>query len=201
MNPAVRPDVKPGMRSLLAALVLPCVAVVPVHAHAQEQAAGATVTVADMAFSPAKVRVGMGETVTWTFQDAVSHTSTSDDGFWDTGAVSGGASRSVRFASAGAFSYHCSIHSMMVGKVTVAMAATGSVKDGWKLRWLVGDNPKGRTYDVQKRRTGTKTWSLFRNQTTNGSGRFDPGSGSWQVRARTIKKERASGWSPTLNLS
>ena len=57
---------------------------------------------------------------------------------------------------------------MMVGKVTVPMAATGSVKDGWKLRWLVGENPKGRTYDVQKRRAGTKTWSLFRNQTTTG---------------------------------
>ena len=90
---------------------------------------------------------------------------------------------------------------MMVGKVTVPMAATGSVKDGWKLRWLVGDNPKGRTYDVQQRRAGTKTWSLFRNQTASGSGRFDPGSGSWQVRARTIKKDRSSGWSPTLNLS
>jgi plastocyanin len=137
------------MRSLLAALaalVLPCVAVVPVHA--QEQSAGATVTVANMAFSPAKVRVGMGETVTWSFQDAVSHTSTSDEGFWDTGAASGGASRSIRFPSAGAFSYHCSFHSMMVGKVTVPMAATGSVEDGWKLRWRVGDTPKGRTYDV-----------------------------------------------------
>ena len=139
------------MRSLLAALaalVLPCVAVVPVHA--QEQAAGATVTVANMAFAPAKVRVGMGETVTWSFQDAVSHTATSDEGFFDTGAASGGASRSIRFASAGAFAYHCTFHPMMVGKVTVPMAATGSVKDGWKLRWLVGDNPKGRTYDVQQ---------------------------------------------------
>ena len=82
------------MRSLLAALaalVLPCVAVVPVHA--QEQAAGATVTVENMAFGPAKVRVGMGETVTWSFQDAVSHTATSDEGFFDTGAASGGAKR------------------------------------------------------------------------------------------------------------
>ena len=163
------------MRSLLAALaalVLPCVAVVPVHA--QEQAAGATVTVANMAFAPAKVRVGMGETVTWSFQDTVSHTATSDEGFFDTGAASGGASRSIRFASAGAFAYHCTFHPMMVGKVTVPMAATGSVKDGWKLRWLVGENPKGRTYDVQKRRAGTKTWSLFRNQTTTAIGPVRP---------------------------
>jgi plastocyanin len=189
------------MRSLLAALaalVLPLVAVGPVHA--QEQAAGATVTVRDMAFTPARVRVGMGETVTWTFQDAVSHTATSDDGFFDTGAASGGASRSIRFASAGAFAYHCTFHPMMVGKVTVPMAATGSVKDGWKLRWLVGDNPKSRTYDVQVRRQGAKTWEKLRKATTAGSVRFDPGSGDWQARARTLKGSATSGWSPVLRL-
>ena len=49
---------------------------------------------------------------------------------------------------------------MMRGKVTVPMAATGSAKDGWKLRWLAGTNPKGRTYDVQTRRRARKTWAL-----------------------------------------
>jgi plastocyanin len=195
------------MRSLLAALaavVLPCFAAVPAQAHApaQEQAAGATVTVANMAFTPAKVRVGMGETVTWNFQDATTHTATSfPRGFFDTGTAANGASRTVRFPSAGVFDYSCRIHPMMRGKVRVPMAATGSTEDGWKLRWLVGTNPKGRTYDVQKRRKGTTTWSLFRHQTTTGSGRFDPGAGSWQVRARTNKRGVSSGWSPTLTLS
>ena len=189
------------MRSLLAALAalaLPLVAVGPVHA--QEHAAGATVTVADMAFTPARVRVGMGETVTWTFQDAISHTVTSDDGFFDTGATSGGTDRGIRFASAGAFAYHCMFHAVMVGKVTVPMTATGSVKDAWKLRWLVGDNPKGRTYDVQVRRQGTKAWQRFRKVTTVGSGRFDPSSGAWQARARTVDGAATSGWSPVLSL-
>ena len=195
------------MRSLLAALaavVLPCFAAVPAQAHppAQQQAAGATVTVANMAFTPAKVRVGMGETVTWNFQDATTHTATSlPRGFFDTGTAANGASRTVRFPSAGVFDYSCRIHPMMRGKVRVPMTATGSTEDGWKLRWLVGTNPKGRTYDVQRRRKGTTTWSLFRHQTTAGSGRFDPGAGSWQVRARTIKKGVSSGWSPTLTLS
>ena len=189
-----------SLRAALAALVLTLVAVGPVHAHAQEHAAGATVTVADMAFSPEKVRVGMGETVTWTFQDAISHTVTSDEGFFDTGATSGGASRTIRFASAGAFAYHCSFHPMMVGKVTVPMAATGSVQDGWKLRWLVGDNPNGRAYDVQVRRQGAKTWQRFRKATTAGSGRFDPSSGAWQARARTVDGAATSGWSPVLSL-
>ena len=185
---------------VLAALIALAALVFPLVASAPTQAAGATVTVADMAFSPASVRVGMGESVTWTFRDSVSHTATSDDGFFDTGAASGGASRSVRFPSAGSFAYHCSFHSMMRGRVTVPMAATGSVQDGWKLRWLAGDNPKGRSYDVQVRRSGSKTWTSFKKGTTAATGRFDPGAGSWQARARTVKGAATSRWSPALSL-
>ena len=178
----------------LAAMVIPLVASAPT------QAAGATVTVADMAFSPAQVRVRMGESVTWTFRDTISHTATSDNGFFDTVAASGGASRSVRFPSAGSFAYHCSFHSMMRGRVTVPMAATGSLQDGWKLRWLVGENPNGRAYDVQVRRVGAATWTSYKKGTTSAAGRFDRGTGAWQARARTVKKDQHSGWSPVLRL-
>jgi plastocyanin len=181
----------------LAALLLPLVAVV---AAPSATAAGASVTVANMAFTPASVKVGLGESVTWTFQDVTAHTATSDVGFFNTGPASGGVSRTVRFPSAGKFGYHCTFHPMMVGKVIVPMAATGSVKDGWKVRWLAGINPKNRSYDVQVRRVGTKTWRVFRHGTTTASGRFDPGSGSWQARARTVKGNAKSGWSPMLRL-
>ncbi len=199
MNRPARAAVLTGMKPLrvlaaLAALVLPLVASAPA------ESAGATVTVADRAFAPAAVRVGLGESVTWTFRDAVSHTATSDDGFFDTGAASGGASRSVRFPSAGSFAYSCSFHPMMRGRVSVPMAATGSVQDGWKLRWLAGDNPRGRSYDVQVRRVGAKTWTSYKEGTTSAAGRFDPGSGSWQARARTTKKDQQSGWSSVLRL-
>jgi plastocyanin len=182
---------------VLAALLLP---LLPTSATSPAHAAGATVTVADMAFTPASVRVGLGESVTWTFRDSISHTATSDGGFFDTGAASGGSSRSVRFPSAGTFAYHCSFHPMMHGKVAVPMAATGSVEDGWKLRWLARKNPKNRSYDVQVRRAGTKTWTSIRKATTAGSGRFDPGKGMWQARARTLKGVARSGWSPVLRL-
>ncbi len=179
---------------LLAVLLFPLVASVPATA------AGANVTVVNMAFGPSGVKVGLGETVTWTFKDSISHTATSDQGFFDTGPASGGASRSIRFPSAGSFTYHCSFHPMMRGRVTVPMAATGSVKDGWKLRWLAGKNPKHRSYDVQVRRVGSTTWTSYKHSTTAGSGRFDPGSGSWQARARTLKGAKTSGWSPALRL-
>jgi plastocyanin len=179
---------------LLSALLLPFLASLPA------QAAGASVTVANMSFSPARVRIGLGESVTWTFQDPIAHTATSNQGFFDTGAASGGATRSVRFPSAGSFGYHCRIHPMMTGKVVVPMTATGSAQDGWTLRWLAGKNPQGRSYDVQMRRVGTKTWSLFRHHTTAATGRFDR-SGSWQVRARTDKGAISSGWTPAMKLA
>jgi len=177
-----------------------CVLLFPLVASVPAQAAGATVTVADMAFSPPRVSVGLGERVTWTFPDAVAHTATSDNGFFDTVPASGGASRSVRFPSAGGFGYHCSIHPMMVGRVTVPMAASGSASAGWKLRWLSGQASQGRAYDVQVRRSGSKTWTYFRKATAAGSGRFDPGSGAWQARARTLEGAAKSGWSPALRL-
>jgi plastocyanin len=181
----------------VAALVLPLF--VGAAAPASQQAS-ASVTVANKAFGPSRVKVAMGGKVTWVFQDLIAHTATSDDGFFNTGAASGGASRSVVFRSAGSFPYHCTFHPTMVGKVTVAMSATGSVKDGWRLRWLVGPNPKGRSYDVQVRRVGTSRWTSFRKATTAPSGRFDPGTGTWQARARTLKGSHGSGWSPALPL-
>ena len=154
-----------------------------------------------MAFGPSRVTVGVGETVTWTFQDATAHTVTSDDGFFDTPPSSRGAGRTIRFRSAGTFPYHCSIHSMMVGRVSVPVSATGSVDDGWKLRWLAGDNPKDRAYDVQVRRKGTSTWKYLRRATTTATARYAPASGTWQVRARTLKGAKKSGWSPVVSLS
>jgi plastocyanin len=184
---------------VLVALVLP---LLPSASVAPASAAGATVTIANMAFTPARVKVAMGESVTWNFQDAASHTATSFPGrFFDTGIASRGQSRTVRFASAGIFGYHCRLHPMMTGKVRVPMTATGSEADGWKVRWRVGTNPKGRSYDVQMRKVGTRTWSLFRQGTTAATGSFEPRPGTWQLRARTIKGSVTTGWSPVLTLS
>jgi hypothetical protein len=71
------------------------------------------------------VTVSVGDTVTWTNSDAQAHTATADNGSFDTGAISNGASDSVTFSAAGTFPYHCSIHSEMTGSVVVQAAAGG----------------------------------------------------------------------------
>ena len=46
----------------------------------------------DFSFSPATITVAAGATVTWTNQDAASHTVTADDGSFDSKAIGNGAS-------------------------------------------------------------------------------------------------------------
>lgn len=179
-----------------AALLLAAALLVPAS---PATAADATVTVANNAFSPANVTVGLGDTVTWNFPDAVSHTSTSNQGFWDSGAKSGGASFARTFGSAGRYGYHCTFHSSMTGSVRVPVRATGSAAGGWTLRWATAKAPATRDYDVQVRHEGDSSWTWLRRNTAKPTASFDPArTGTWQVRARTSNTDagKSSGWSP-----
>jgi hypothetical protein len=68
---------------------------------------------------PNPIAVAAGATVTWTNNDNVTHTSTSDTNLWNSGSIAPQGSFSRMFPSAGTFSYHCSIHPGMVATVTV----------------------------------------------------------------------------------
>jgi plastocyanin len=76
-------------------------------------------TLGSTAFAPNPVNVSAGSTVTWTNNDTIAHTSTSDSGQWNSGNIAPQASFSRMFPTAGTFTYHCSIHPGMVGTVTV----------------------------------------------------------------------------------
>lgn len=86
-------------------------------------AADQPVAISGFSFSPGSITVSVGDSVTWTNSDAQAHTATADDSSFDTGAISNGASKSVTFATAGTFAYHCSIHTQMTGTVVVEAAA------------------------------------------------------------------------------
>jgi plastocyanin len=188
------------MKLLASAAALAATVVLLVPSGAAEARAGASVTVANMAFSPASVTVGLGQPVTWTFQDSSAHTSTSDQGFWDSGTKSGGATYSRAFTSAGTFAYHCTIHTMMRGKVAVPVTASGSPNAGWTLRWSTKKGKGGVTFDVQTR-LGSGKWVSLKAGVTGPSAKFNPAkSGSYSVRARTVKGGSRSGWSPTTTV-
>jgi plastocyanin len=81
------------------------------------------VTIQNFAFSPASLTINVGDTVTWTNMDSVTHTATATDGSFDTGNIASGASGSVTFDTAGTFNYICSIHPNMTGTIIVQEAA------------------------------------------------------------------------------
>jgi plastocyanin len=110
--------------SLLALLLL---ALQPTAVHAQpareNQATGvaavARVRIVDFAFRPRSVTIAVGDVVVWKNTGPSQHTTTSDSGVWDSGVMNVGATFRHRFNSAGVFSYHCSIHTFMTGRITV----------------------------------------------------------------------------------
>jgi plastocyanin len=168
---------------------------------AQTAARAAAVTVADMMFGPASVSTTLGGSVTWTFQDTIAHTSTSDQGFWDSGTKSGGATYVRTFTSAGTFAYHCAIHTMMRGTVKVGLTTRGTPTKGFKLTWATAKGAGGITYDVQTR-LGTGKWVSLEAATTATHAKLDPAkAGKYSVRARTGKGAAKSGWSPTVTVT
>lgn len=83
------------------------------------QASGAkTVDINHFAFHPPKLEVAKGGRVVFSNSAGIAHTAT-DNGAFDTGHIKPGHSVTVRFTQKGTFSYHCSIHPFMHGKIVV----------------------------------------------------------------------------------
>jgi hypothetical protein len=61
----------------------------------------------------------VGTTVTWTNNDGMTHTVTSDASGFDNGDITMGSKYSRAFSVAGTFTYHCTIHPAMKGTIVV----------------------------------------------------------------------------------
>ena len=89
-------------------------------------AANGAVTITDFTFAPGTVNVKVGDSVTWLNRGPTVHTATASDGSFDSGNMARGKSYSKTFTSAGTFSYICTPHPFMKGKVVVTAAGSGS---------------------------------------------------------------------------
>jgi plastocyanin len=77
------------------------------------------VNIRDFAFEPATLRVPAGVTVTWVNQGPSPHTSTADDGTWDSPTLTTNATFPRAFPTAGTFPYHCEPHPAMRATIIV----------------------------------------------------------------------------------
>jgi plastocyanin len=79
-----------------------------------------TVDIQNFAFVPHGRHIVVGDMITWTNQDGVTHTSTSDNGVWNSGNLAHGQSYSYTFSNTGNFPYHCAIHTSMHDTIFVS---------------------------------------------------------------------------------
>lgn len=121
------------------AVVGACGAPEPMNASAPTGAEDPTsVTIEHIAFTPARLEVAAGTTVTWTNRDAnVAHTITSGrpgnkgvpgvdegrpdrpDGLFDGAVETDGSSFEFTFDESGTYPYFCKVHPVMTGSVVV----------------------------------------------------------------------------------
>ena len=90
-----------------------------VQAPARAADAGIAAKIANFAFAPPTITVHAGGAVTWTNADDDPHTVYADNGAFKSQALDTGDSFTQTFANPGVYSYHCSLHPYMVGKVVV----------------------------------------------------------------------------------
>jgi plastocyanin len=79
-----------------------------------------SVNINNFAYVPASITVSIGDTLTWTNNDAAQHTVTSDTGTeLQSPLMNQGQIYKHAFSAAGVFPYHCTLHPTMQGSVTV----------------------------------------------------------------------------------
>jgi plastocyanin len=90
-----------------------------VAANGQPSAANAEVKIDNFVFGPQTLTVPIGATVTWTNKDDIPHTTVSTDGVFKSKVMDTDEKFSYTFTKAGTYSYFCSVHPKMTGKVVV----------------------------------------------------------------------------------
>jgi plastocyanin len=92
----------------------------PARAAAGEtKSSAAQVNVDNFTFGPDTLTVQVNSTVTWINKDDIPHVIASSDGLFKSKTLDTDQQYSYTFTKAGNYSYFCSIHPKMVGKIIV----------------------------------------------------------------------------------
>ncbi len=170
---------------------------------------GVHVAVEDFYFDPATVPVRRGGTVVFDFVGGVHHTATDSSGLalYDSGPVApDGPSMWFTFEAAGIYSFVCTPHAGMGGRVSVpvrAAPASGGVRTRFTVVWASAEATGDYVYDVQVRRPGA-TWTSWRRgitaRTDDFTSRAGKGRYRFRARLRDVGLGRASRWSTASSI-
>ena len=95
---------------------------VAAQAHASHPSiVRAHVKIVNFKFKPGVLSIQKGTKVIWkNTTTSTTHTSTSDNGVWDSGPIAPGTKFHFVFKNDGTFTYHCSIHPFMTAEIDVS---------------------------------------------------------------------------------
>ena len=108
--------------ALAVAMPLALVAVLllhPTRVRSEDKSSPTEVRVDNFSFAPETLTVTVNRTVTWVNKDDVPHVIASNDGLFKSKALDTDDKFSFTFDKAGTYSYYCSVHPKMVGKIVV----------------------------------------------------------------------------------
>ena len=91
----------------------------PNLAATDQPAANAEIKIDNFSFAPQELSVATGTTVTWTNRDDIPHTIVSTDGVFKSKVRDTDENFSYTFTKPGTYSYYCSVHPKMTGKIVV----------------------------------------------------------------------------------
>jgi plastocyanin len=109
-----------GIASVAILILMAAGARVSGSAMAQDtKPAEAAVKIDNFIFSPNSITVAAGTTVRWTNQDDIPHNIVSDDKSFKSKALDTDETFAYTFTKPGTYTYFCSIHPKMTGKIVV----------------------------------------------------------------------------------
>lgn len=89
-----------------------------VNGSVEPEVGDVIVKLVGLRFEPSEVTVKVGKRVVWEWTDQVRHNVVADDAAFAPSKVLSGGSYAIRFDKAGTYSYQCTLHDGMRGKVT-----------------------------------------------------------------------------------
>jgi hypothetical protein len=158
-----------------------------------------------MSFSPSSLTVALGSGPEFVFHGTVAHTTTSNQGFWNSGPQTSGHTYSLYMGSAGTYAYHCALHPAMTGSIGVPATSVLTSK-GVYVRWGLYPLPlpssvhwvDGTSFAVQYHRLAAgATWVTWTTNTTVLGSTFHPSvHGTYAVRVFSRSGSVHTAWSP-----
>ena len=114
--------------SFISALVIIAVLITSCYKNKSDYnstAGTSKISITSSAYSPASVTIVSGSTVTWTNNDNMPHTVTTEDGNINSGDIAPGSSFSKAFMATGTYNYHDAHNTAMTGVVVVSAPSGG----------------------------------------------------------------------------